>query len=311
MRTGALVFHKQSTPPLRESSAAAGGSGHGASSVAMHEMGAQEGMPSDTSTIESSKQILSTKQIAVEERVASPAPARYSPSLSPGPAACTRSRAAAASPTPPPPRRTPSQHASGIHVASRGTDAVSAGCKAGGEGSAGAGQGAVTSHDKVRVQSKIQVPRAKMGLLIGAQGKTISELVAEAKALKAHVMVPSIKELAPGEDGQAKNAHGVVVLTGPRDAVATLRAKVAAIISGQAPAALSDPLAYIEPYVQAAGGGGTSGASRSCRPVNQEARRLLRLIQKLSSSVPAAAARTESDQTDAHEPPAADDAHGQ
>ena len=72
MRTGALVFHKHSTPPVRESSAVAGGSGDGASAEAKPEMGAQaqDGKPSDPSRIESSKQILSTKQIAVEERVA-------------------------------------------------------------------------------------------------------------------------------------------------------------------------------------------------------------------------------------------------
>jgi ribosomal protein L12E/L44/L45/RPP1/RPP2 len=42
----------------------------------------------------------------------------------------------------------------------------------------------------VRIQ--LEVPRAKMGLLIGAQGKNIRELLQEAKAQRAHLYIPPL-----------------------------------------------------------------------------------------------------------------------
>ena len=148
-----------------------------------------------------------------------------------------------------------------------------------------------------QVRMEMMVPRAKMGLLIGAQGKTIRELLQDAKTLRAHVHVP----MASGEDassdhGQASSNKSVlVVITGPRNSVAKLKDKVAAIISGQAAVGGRDPLAYIEPYIQ-----GQRPHSGVANGVPEEAKRLLDLIQKLNLA-PAPPAAAHAAALDAHD----------
>ena len=220
----------------------------------------------------------------MEERIASP-----------GPAASTRSRqaAAAARATASPPaahdrivsapgairvrERTPPgaspRHASpAVAAAAAGHDAPVGAVGTSAESS---------RHPHQHMRLQMMVPRGKMGLLIGAQGKTIRELLHEAKVLRAHIQVPCLPTPEDGSGGEAVEAarkrhssSGLVVITGPRDAVLKLKEKVAAIIAGQASAGSHDPLAYIAPYVQCAPG---------VSAVPKEAKRLLQLIQKLST----------------------------
>lgn len=234
----------------------------------------------------------STKHIPLEEQVSSP-----------GPAASTRSRIAAApavAPAPPgsvmpsvsvidpvdPSRSIPSSQPRAGQITPR-VASPAPGIAAVADAGLGSDSGAASirqNQNHVRVQ--MLVPRAKMGLLIGTQGKNIRELLQEAKTLHAHLHVPSItssddKATESGGDKPVMKKNGLVIITGPRESVAKLKDKVAAIISGQTPPESRDPLAYIEPYIQ------WQGAQSSGSSVPKEAQRLLQLIQKLSS--PAAA----------------------
>jgi len=245
-----------------------------------------EGFADAVAKLESAKKI--EVEDGTEERLSSPAPS-----------VATRSRATAASMrskgSPPAPSGgdvTPAPRAPRVHAAPREGVAPSRAMSsmssptptsppppAATTDAAGPSENAAAfarTHQHVRVQ--ILVPRAKMGLLIGSQGKTIRELLQEAKALRAHVNVPTMShsaESASVSGGAAGKKSAVVVITGPRDAVSKLKDKVTAIIAGQAGARSHDPLAYIEPYLQ-----GQPADSRSQVP--DEAKRLLQLIQKLN-----------------------------
>jgi hypothetical protein len=233
----------------------------------------------------------STKQIPLEERVSSP-----------GPAGSTRSRTAiaarAVSPAAPgsvmpsvsvmdpvdQSRSLPSsQSRAGLASPRVATPApATAPAADAGLGSDSGGASIRQNQNNVRVQ--MLVPRAKMGLLIGTQGKNIRELLQEAKTLGANLHVPSMtspddKATESGGDKPVMKKNGLVIITGPRESVAKLKDKVAAIISGQTSPESRDPLAYIEPYMQGSQSSGSTAA------VPKEAQRLLQLIQKLSLNV--------------------------
>jgi hypothetical protein len=224
------------------------------------------------------QQLESAKEIEVEERI-----------MSPGPAGSTRSRQAAAAAraaTPAAAHDVPGASARGSTPTGatprQASPARSASTRGAAEAATGRGGAEANRpphpHPHMRVQ--IMVPRGKMGLLIGAQGKTIRELLHEAKTLRAHIQVPCMTAPEDGGSGEVsvpearRRNSGLVVITGPRDGVLVLKEKVASIIAGQACAGSHDPLAYIAPYVQ--GAAGSSAAPK-------EARRLLQLIQKLST----------------------------
>lgn len=223
----------------------------------------------------------SIKQIEVEERVSSP-----------GPAGSTRSRLAAAAAVR---STTPSTNAVDTGSASGAARTRQASPRLASPPALGAGRSdapvvsesaAQNSRQSQHVRVQVLVPQAKMGLLIGTQGKTIRELLLEAKALNAHIHVPPVYTPAVSSvedstreslEGTVRRKNGFVVITGPRDAVAKLKEKVVAILSGQMGGGSHDPLAYIEPYIQG------QSSHNSSTPVPKEAKRLLQLIQKLSA----------------------------
>jgi len=223
----------------------------------------------------------SIKQIEVEERVPSP-----------GPAGSTRSRLAGAAAVR---STTPLTNAVDTGSASGAARTRQVSPRLASPPALGAGRSdapvvsesaAQKSRQSQHVRVQILVPQAKMGLLIGTQGKTIRELLLEAKALNAYIHVPPVytPTMSSVEDstresleGTVRRKNGFVVITGPRDVVAKLKEKVVAILSGQTEGGSHDPLAYIEPYIQG------QSSHNSSTPVPTEAKRLLQLIQKLSA----------------------------
>eukprot|EP00960_Hanusia_phi_P052554 761519-Hanusia_phi.AAC.3 len=102
--------------------------------------------------------------------------------------------------------------------------------------------------------------------------------------MRSHIFIPSWSPQPPNASKEGEHAEEggdeKVIITGSKEAVEKLKARVHFFMSGLAP---QDPLSYIQPFISQTGQP-KPGEAGEGREVPQEAQRLLQLVEKLSSS---------------------------